>query len=79
MKSKYLFFFAQSHHEFRIPEIQSLCELYGFEVRFIEDEPDPTKPFMIIELEKEEHAELLAKRSVLIKWVICSSTRALRS
>lgn len=67
MRTKYLFFFAQAHDEFRIPELQSLAELFGFAVRIADETPDPTRPFMIIELDEARHAEQLAARSILIR------------
>ncbi|KAG9316557.1 tRNA guanosine-2'-O-methyltransferase [Chiua virens] len=73
--SDYLFVFAQVHEEFRVPELQSIAELHGFQVGFDryqnttpEDLASAVKrPFMILRLEKEEHAGLLAARCVLIK------------
>ncbi|KAJ4468135.1 tRNA guanosine-2'-O-methyltransferase [Lentinula aciculospora] len=67
--SKYLFIFAQSHQEFRVPEVESVAKLYGFHI-FLSDEPeerDPSRPYMIIGLESENHARLLAKRCILVK------------
>ncbi|KAF9054991.1 tRNA guanosine-2'-O-methyltransferase [Hymenopellis radicata] len=69
MATQYLIFFAQTHHDFRIPELQSLSELYSLKIDFLEENPDPTRPFMIVNLESEEHAYLLASRSILIKAV----------
>ncbi|KAL0577032.1 hypothetical protein V5O48_004966 [Marasmius crinis-equi] len=63
---KFLFIFAQAHHEFRIPELESISELYGFKVVVPEDQ-DPLRPFMVLELESEDHARLLAQRCILIK------------
>lgn len=70
MLTQYLFVFAQVHDEFRIPELLSVAEVYGFEIRFTEDPEDRktiARPFMVLELESEEHARLLARRCVLIK------------
>ena len=63
---KFLFVFAQAHHEFRIPEIESISELNRFQVGVPEDQ-DSLRPFMIFELESEDHARLLAQRCILIK------------
>ncbi|KAL0956084.1 hypothetical protein HGRIS_002253 [Hohenbuehelia grisea] len=63
----YLFVFAQSHSEFRIPEIQSIAELYGFSLQL--PELESVGPFVVIGLEKEDHARLLAKRCILLKSV----------
>ncbi|GAW02478.1 tRNA guanosine-2 -O-methyltransferase [Lentinula edodes] len=67
--SKYLVVFAQAHQEFRVPELESVAQLYNFKIS-LSDEPeerDPSRPFMIIELESENHVRLLAKRCILIK------------
>ncbi|KAF5351856.1 hypothetical protein D9756_007701 [Leucocoprinus leucothites] len=66
MRSHYLIAFAQSHGDFRLPELQSVSELHGFSVSLPED-PDTSRPFMVVELEEEEHARTLAKRCILIK------------
>ena len=68
MKSHYLIVFAQSHSDFRLPELQSVSELHGFQVSLPEDS-DTSRPFMVVELEKEGHALILAHRCVLIKWI----------
>ncbi|KAJ2916802.1 hypothetical protein MD484_g3603, partial [Candolleomyces efflorescens] len=69
MPSRYLFQFAQVHSEFRVPELQSISELNGFTVRFLDDPEcnDPERPFMVLELENEEQARILAKRCILVK------------
>ena len=69
MLMQYLFVFSQVHDEFRIPELLSVAELYGFEIKFPEnpEDKDTTRPFMLLELESEEHARLLAKRCTLIR------------
>ncbi|EGO00079.1 hypothetical protein SERLA73DRAFT_21340, partial [Serpula lacrymans var. lacrymans S7.3] len=65
----YLFVFAQAHDEFRIPELLSISELHGFAIHFPDDpeELDVTRPFMILGLDREEHANILAKRCILIR------------
>nr|VWO99928.1 Lysophospholipase 1 (EC (Phospholipase B 1) [Ganoderma boninense] len=68
MLTQYLFVFAQVHDEFRIPELFSISELYGFDIEF-PDENDTSRPFMILGLESEEHARLLARRCILIRYV----------
>ncbi|KAF9241534.1 tRNA guanosine-2'-O-methyltransferase [Melanogaster broomeanus] len=69
----YLFVFAQAHEEFRVPELRSISELNGFEIGFSRY-VDPgelaeavKRPFMVLELEDDEHARALAKRCILIK------------
>ncbi|KAI0821690.1 tRNA guanosine-2'-O-methyltransferase [Trametes gibbosa] len=72
MLTQYLFVFAQVHEEFRVPELLSVAELYGFEIKFSEDPKDPkatARPFMVLELQNEEHARLLARRCILIRSV----------
>lgn len=66
MHTSYLFQFAQVHEEFRIPELLSISELHGFTIH-IPDEQDITRPFMILGLESDDHARLLARRCILIK------------
>ncbi|KAF8806675.1 tRNA guanosine-2'-O-methyltransferase [Phlegmacium glaucopus] len=67
----YLFHFADAHNEFRLPELKSIAELYGFPITLPQndDDRDPTRPCMVIELEEEEHARILANRCILIKSV----------
>lgn len=66
---QYLFVFAQAHEDFRYPELQSISELHGFEIIFLcpVEELDKTRPFLVLELESEEHAKLLARRCILVK------------
>lgn len=66
MTVQYLFVFAQVHEEFRIPELQSIAELHGFDVAF-PPPVDVSRPFMIVELEDESHARMLAQRCILVK------------
>lgn len=66
---RYLVQFAQAHNDFRLPELQSIGELLGITVTLpIDPESrDPMRPFMVIDLEEEMHARLLARRCILIK------------
>jgi tRNA (guanine10-N2)-methyltransferase len=66
MRTRYLIAFAQSHSDFRLPELQSVSELHGFRIH-LPDGPDTSRPFMVVELEDESHAFILAKRCILIK------------
>lgn len=72
---EYLFVFAQAHDEFRIPELQSISELYGFTIglsRYSDPlacEAAVKRPFMVLGLEEDAHAKLLASRCILIKSV----------
>ena len=69
MPTRYLFVFAQAHDDFRIPEVLSIAELHGFSITFpdIPEERDPTRPYMILGLEKDEYARILARRCILVK------------
>jgi tRNA (guanine10-N2)-methyltransferase len=78
---EYLFVFAQSHEEFRVPELLSISELHGFSIGFdryanVLDKAIK-RPFMILMLDKEEHAHILAQRCILIKCVFIISTNCL--
>ena len=68
----YLFYFADAHNAFRLPELESIAELYGFPINPPQnpDDRDPTRPYMVIDLEDEEHARILANRCILIKHVL---------
>ena len=66
MSSNYLLLFAQVHDEFRIPELLSVSELLKFKIGF-PPKIDTSRPFMIISLDSEEHALLLARRCILVK------------
>ncbi|KAK2467888.1 hypothetical protein APHAL10511_000183 [Amanita phalloides] len=66
MPQSYIILFAQAHNDFRLPELNSVSELYGINYT-LSYASDPSRPFMTIELESEEHARLLAKRCILIK------------
>lgn len=69
MSTQYLFVFAQAHDDFRIPEMLSIAELHGFVITFpnILEERDPTRPYMILGLDSDEHAKILAKRCILVR------------
>ncbi|TFK44254.1 tRNA guanosine-2'-O-methyltransferase [Crucibulum laeve] len=71
MTTLYLFVFAQSHDEFRLPELSSVAELNGipYTLPLKPEDRDPTRPFMVIGLGKEDHAQILARRCILIKFV----------
>jgi tRNA (guanine10-N2)-methyltransferase len=66
MPQDYLVLFAQAHDDFRLPELDSVSELYEFKY-ILSHANDPRRPFMVIRLESEEHARLLARRCILIK------------
>ncbi|KAF7361937.1 RNA methylase [Mycena venus] len=64
----FLFVFAQSHSEFRLPELESVAELHGFAIS-VPPDCDTSRPFMVLNLESEEHVRVLASRCILIKHV----------
>ena len=66
MPSDYLVLFAQVHNEFRIPELLSVSELYNLTIG-LPPKIDTSRPFMILSLESEEHALILARRCILVK------------
>jgi hypothetical protein len=65
-RQAFLFQFAQIHAEFRLPELESVSKLYGFEIDI--SGLDITRPFAVLEI-TEEQARLLARRCILIKYV----------
>ncbi|KAG5647054.1 hypothetical protein DXG03_001424 [Asterophora parasitica] len=69
MPLQYLIVFADVHHEFRLPELSSVAELHGFTATLPlnPEDRDPTRPYMVVELEQEEHALILARRCILVK------------
>lgn len=69
MQTQYLFVFAQAHDDFRIPELLSIAELHGFSITFpdVLEERDPTRPYMILSLDQDEHARILARRCILVR------------
>ena len=66
MPSDYLLLFAQVHDEFRVPELLSVSELYKFTIG-LPPKIDTSRPFMILSVESEEHALILARRCILVK------------
>ncbi|KAF8495862.1 tRNA guanosine-2'-O-methyltransferase [Gautieria morchelliformis] len=69
MPLKILIQFAQAHPDFRIPELLSVAQIYGFDI-VVPPKPDVTRPFMTVEVQEEEHARLLAQRCILVKSVL---------
>ncbi|THH07979.1 hypothetical protein EW145_g3009 [Phellinidium pouzarii] len=67
------------HPEFRLPELQSVAELYGFDFSQPKLDPetlsnnseewDPKSPFWAVDFEEEAHAIHFAKRCILVKAV----------
>ena len=75
MPFRCLVHFAQAHSDFRLPELQSVAELYGVTISkpnrvdsdAEEKEWDPSRPFWVVDFEEEEHAVKFARRCVLVK------------
>lgn len=81
----YIIHFSLTHPSFRLPELTSIAELHGFgdtmKITLADDlpgytartrsgeEPKALGPFVVVELENEAQAKILAERCVLIKWV----------
>ncbi|KAL5524093.1 hypothetical protein ACEPAG_8266 [Sanghuangporus baumii] len=70
--------FAQVHSEFRLPELESVAELFGFRFNCppastlpqgVPEGWDASRPFWIIDFEEEEHARQIAERCILVKSV----------
>jgi tRNA (guanine10-N2)-methyltransferase len=66
MPSDYLVRFAQVHDEFRIPELLSVSELFQFKIG-LPPKIETSRPLMILSLDSEEHALILARRCILVK------------
>jgi len=69
---KYLLHFAVAHDDFRLPELGSVSQLFNIEIGLPDDSKDydPKRPFMIVRLECDKHARLLARRCIMIKSVV---------
>lgn len=52
------------HRSFRIPELLSISQLFGFELKFLSTELD--RGVLVIEVEKEEYLEHILDRGVLV-------------
>lgn len=70
--SQFLVQFAQAHNDFRLPELQSIAELHGitYTMPEKEEDKDPYRPWMVIGLASEDDARTLARRCILIKYVL---------
>lgn len=64
---KYIISFANSFPNFRVAELESLADLFGVEVDL--SHHNEKHPFLIVELENDDHARNLVKRSVLAKGI----------
>lgn len=52
------------HLSFRIPEIMSIAELFGFKIDIVSEELD--RGILVVDVEDEEHIERLLDRSILV-------------
>ncbi|KAK9478527.1 S-adenosyl-L-methionine-dependent methyltransferase [Lipomyces japonicus] len=64
---KYIVLLAQAHETFRKPELEALAELEGLKVDL--SGHDEKKPVLVVDLENEEQARLLIKRSILARGI----------
>ncbi|GFZ51998.1 hypothetical protein JCM24511_09769 [Saitozyma sp. JCM 24511] len=53
-----------SHLSFRIPELLSISQLFGFEIKFVS--ADKFRSVLVVELEKDEHLEHLLDRGMMV-------------
>uniref|UniRef100_T1IPG6 tRNA (guanine(10)-N(2))-methyltransferase TRMT11 n=1 Tax=Strigamia maritima TaxID=126957 RepID=T1IPG6_STRMM len=65
---QYLIWFANEHIEFKLPEIESIVSLLNLDLQWIERYHK--EPYVIIGLPSEDHARLIASRSVLTKCIV---------
>ncbi|ODQ67214.1 putative ribonuclease methylating protein [Nadsonia fulvescens var. elongata DSM 6958] len=66
-KKEYLLVLAQTHEQFRIPELQSLATMEGIDVNFSNHRADT--PFMIVKLNNDDEAKRLVQRSILCRGI----------
>ena len=64
----YLFWCANEHQEFRIPEFEALGKLFNFPLKWVEK--NEREPWVILDLESEEQAKQLISRSIATKYCI---------
>ncbi|RSH81440.1 hypothetical protein EHS25_006796 [Saitozyma podzolica] len=53
-----------SHLSFRIPELLSISQLFGFEIKFVSS--DKFRSVLVVELEKDEHVERILDRGMMV-------------
>jgi tRNA (guanine10-N2)-methyltransferase len=61
----YLLHIPRENESFRVPELFACAKLFDFDIRIVEE--DPVSPFLIVELESDEHAKRITERCVLVK------------
>jgi tRNA (guanine10-N2)-methyltransferase len=65
---KYVLRMSMEHPTFRIPNLLSVAQTYGFPLKFISQ--DLSRGIMVVELEKEEDVGKLLDRGILILSVL---------
>ncbi|KAM0788686.1 hypothetical protein ACM66B_002783 [Microbotryomycetes sp. NB124-2] len=57
-------------HEFRVPELESIASLHGFQIKFLDDERARAhNPYIVVELESDEQAKLLGSRAISVRHI----------
>lgn len=69
---------SMEHLTFRIPELLSIGELFGFPVRFVTPEKDLQRGVIVIELDDEKHIQHILDRSILTMCVSTATSFATR-
>jgi tRNA (guanine10-N2)-methyltransferase len=59
---RYLLRVTSTHLTFRIPNILSIGQLYGFEIKLVSE--DLERGALVIDLEREEHVQYLLDRAL---------------
>ncbi|MBW0484796.1 hypothetical protein O181_024511 [Austropuccinia psidii MF-1] len=70
MAHKYVLIFAQVYEEFRLPELESLDEMFNLEIDYLNLDRDIHRPYMIIGLKDDKKARQLGSRAILIKHIL---------
>jgi len=65
---RYLFWCANEHLDFRIPEFEALAKMFDLKLDWAEKNEE--KPWVILNLASEEEASKLLSRSVASKWCL---------
>ena len=70
----YLFRFVQRFEEFRMPEVESLAQMFGVRLEYNPEEAKlvsslvEKRPFLKVKLESDEAAATLAKRAISLQY-----------
>lgn len=62
---RYFLRVSLEHLSFRIPELMSIGELFGFKIDIVGEYSD--RGVLIIDVEKEEHMEKILDRAILVQ------------